>query len=436
MEALIKPNIDRMSLDELAADVRDSLSAKLVGLVGGDIESYEFFNTILRKMPEEPIIQKYLNQTGQTERLTPQALEALFKHIEEAETEIARHLNLFGFVADSYMELADKLIKGKERFDLVILDKKIESRERYMNGLPKLCEHLKQLHQENDACFRQLSASAPCHRKELEEEFGQNLQALNRHYSRFYYKHRVIENFCEQVDDYQQKFWKFNRRVEADPNDKEFVTKLRDLQQRSWHTTESFNEAYKLLRDWLKVAINTKGVIFRSCQERVSSIAKKYENSGVKLEELIEAGNLGLNDAIAKFEYRRSLNLYNWVYRPIENCIKARVFKMAQESISQQAHGGDSDDLSFGDFIANITADKPPEDAGFTMLKDKIKNVLDTLTEREREMLELRFGLKDGQPRTREEVGRQFSVTPERIRQIEAKTLRKMRHPTRLRKIG
>jgi len=111
------------------------------------------------------------------------------------------------------------------------------------------------------------------------------------------------------------------------------------------------------------------------------------------------------------------------------------VLKMAQQPISLQAPVGESDDTTFGDFIEDKKAEDPMESTGFAMLKDKIKDVLDTLTERERAVLEQRFGLADGYSRTLEEVGKQFEVTRERIRQIEAKALRKMRHPTRIRKL-
>ena len=121
------------------------------------------------------------------------------------------------------------------------------------------------------------------------------------------------------------------------------------------------------------------------------------------------------------------------IHLPVER-VRA-VLKMAQQPISLQAPVGDSDDTSFGDFIEDKAAENPMEEAGFAMLKEKIGDVLDTLTEREREVLEQRFGLKDGYSRTLEEVGRQFQVTRERIRQIEAKALRKMRHPTRIRKL-
>ncbi len=434
-------------------------------------------------------VRMYLKQMGQVPLLTREQEVEISKRIEDAEIEVARHLHLFGFVTESYLDLADKLNKGKERFDRVILDKKIESRERYMKGLPKLCEQLKQLHQENEDIFRQLSAKNPRGKKKLEEEFQKNIQTLNRVYVRFYFKQKIVEDFCEQVDESMQKFWKYTRKLQSTPNDKEFVTKLRELQQRSWHTPESFEEANKNLRHWLKEALKAKTEMVEANLRLVISIAKKYTNRGLSFLDLIQEGNMGLMKAVEKFEYRRGYQFSTyatwWIRQAITRSIadQARtiripvhmietinklmrvqkqlvqeygrepspeeiaeeihlpvervraVLKMAQQPISLQAPVGDSDDTSFGDFIEDKAADNPMEEAGFSMLKDKIKDVLDTLTEREREVLEQRFGLKDGYSRTLEEVGRQFQVTRERIRQIEAKALRKMRHPTRIRKL-
>jgi RNA polymerase primary sigma factor len=111
------------------------------------------------------------------------------------------------------------------------------------------------------------------------------------------------------------------------------------------------------------------------------------------------------------------------------------ILKIAQQPISLQSPVGDSDDTHFGDFIEDKSAENPSDMTAYSLLKERIKDVLYTLTEREQEVLTLRFGLKDGYSRTLEEVGRKFNVTRERIRQIEAKALRKMRHPTRLRKL-
>ena len=107
---------------------------------------------------------------------------------------------------------------------------------------------------------------------------------------------------------------------------------------------------------------------------------------------------------------------------------------MAQQPISLQSPVGDSDETSFGDFIEDKATD-PAEKTSFSLLRDKLSDVLTSLTDREQKVLELRFGLSDGYSRTLEEVGRQFQVTRERIRQIEAKALRKMRHPTRIRQL-
>ena len=118
---------------------------------------------------------------------------------------------------------------------------------------------------------------------------------------------------------------------------------------------------------------------------------------------------------------------------PIERV--QQIMKMAQQPISLQSPVGDSDDTNFGDFIEDKGAETPYDMTAYALLREKITDVLDSLTERERSVLSLRFGLQDGYSRTLEEVGQKFQVTRERIRQIEAKALRKMRHPTRIRQL-
>ena len=430
-------------------------------------------------------VRMYLKQMGQVPLLTREQEVEISKRIEDAEIEVAKQLHLFGFVSECYLELADKLLKGKERFDRVILDKKIESRERYMKILPKQCEQLKQLHEENEDLFRQMSAKNPRGKKKLEEQFEKNLQTLHRLYTRFYFKQKVVEDFCEQVEDYQQKFWKYGRKVQADPEDKEFVTKLREVQQRCWHEVEQFDETNKRLRHWLKEALKAKTEMVEANLRLVISIAKKYTNRGLSFLDLIQEGNMGLMKAVEKFEYRRgykfstyatwwirqaitrsiadqartiripvhmieTINKLNRISRqmlqemgreptPEELAVRMempedkvrRVLKIAKEPISMETPIGDDEDSHLGDFIEDTSVDSPIDSATMESLRETTHAVLAGLTPREAKVLRMRFGIDMNTDHTLEEVGKQFDVTRERIRQIEAKALRKLRHPSR-----
>ncbi len=430
-------------------------------------------------------VRMYLKQMGQVPLLTREQEVEISKRIEDAEIEVAKHLHLFGFVTDSYLELAEKLNKGKERFDRVILDKKIESRERYMKGLPKLCDQLKVLHHENDDLFRQLSAKNPRGKKKLEEDFNKNIQTLNRVFTRFYYKQKVVEDFCEQVDEYMQKFWKYSRKLQTDPDDKEFLTKLREVQQRTWHTLETFEEANKHLRHWLKEALKAKTEMVEANLRLVISIAKKYTNRGLSFLDLIQEGNMGLMKAVEKFEYRRGYKFSTyatwWIRQAITRAIAdqartiripvhmidvlsklrniqkkltqdfkrepsmyeiaevaemtieevQRVLDIGRSPISLDRPVGEGEDNAFGEFIEDPSSDSPIRNASNGVLRDRIDSLLQTLTYREREIIRLRYGLTDGFSYTLEEVGRIFKVTRERVRQIEAKAVAKLQNPVR-----
>jgi RNA polymerase primary sigma factor len=252
---------------------------------------------------------------------------------------------------------------------------------------------------------------------------------------------------------------------------------------------EELKEEIKTLQKDVDAGSDAKKRLAEANLRLVVSIAKRYVGRGMLFLDLIQEGNLGLIKAVEKFDYRKGYKFSTyatwWIRQAITRAIadQARtiripvhmvetinklirvsrqllqelgreptpeeiaeemnmpvdrvreILKISQEPVSLETPIGEEEDSHLGDFIKDDNVPVPADAAAFTLLKEQLEEVLGTLTEREQKVLTLRFGLEDGRARTLEEVGKEFNVTRERIRQIEAKALRKLRHPSRSRKL-
>lgn len=328
----------------------------------------------------------------------------------------------------------------------------------------------------------------------LEKEFATKHEECMNVVKKLHFKQSVIEDFAENILDIYLTVAKYQRIIKdlKESGRRNIKTRVTQEQARIQAqericrmSAEDIHNNVVKLNKWIDSSKFEKSKMVEANLRLVVSIAKKYINHGMDFLDLIQEGNAGLMKAVDKFEYRRGFKFSTyatwWIRQSITRAIadhartiripvhmietinKLRrsskklvqktgmeptpediaqdvetpidkvhgILKIAQQPISLQTPVGDGNDSTFGDFIEDKGAENPVSSANYAMLRDQIMMVLDTLNERERKVIMLRFGIKYGPPKTLEEVGKVFNVTRERVRQIESKALKKLRQPLR-----
>jgi RNA polymerase primary sigma factor len=440
----------------------------------------------------------YLKEMGSSPLLTREQEVEISKRIEKAQSQAEKIILRFRYSVSESLSIIHFLIEGKERFDRVITEKKINDKNQFNKILPKLF-HLMKTEDEKFSHYLTLledETLSKIEKAKISEEVEKSLIRTAAYLRRLHYRYEIIESFGEVILSSYEIFLKLENEIKelaprAEKN--RFAKaklysaqqKLRKKEVAAGRSIIEFKKDVKMLKRWIDKSQEAKKEMVESNLRLVISIAKKFTNRGLSFLDLIQEGNMGLIKAVEKFEYRRGYKFSTyatwWIRQAVQRAIsdQARtiripvhmietinkvlrgakrlmmetgkepspeelskvlgmstdriqeIYKIAQHPISLQSEVGEAGDSQFGDFLEDVGAESPSEATGYTILKDKINEVLSSLSERERTVLIERFGLIDGKPKTLEEVGVTFKVTRERVRQIEAKALRKMRHPTR-----
>lgn len=445
-------------------------------------------------------VRMYLKQMGQVPLLTREEEVSISKRIEAAENKAIKALFSVSLTNKFQIDIAKKLSAKEERFDKIVLDKKVDVRENYFAELPEYIKKAEDIQAKLDKSWENAEAAENPALKKRHLTLFKNLEGKLKdiYIKGFKFKLKVFEEFLDslaptlrEIEDCLYKLRaieKIGKKTKIGDSNA-INARLNEIRCMYCIDPSELVDLVKSVRQAMREAHKAKTEMVRANLRLVISIAKKYTNRGLNFLDLIQEGNMGLMKAVEKFEYKRGYKFSTyatwWIRQAITRSIadQARtiripvhmietlnkvmqvqkqllqelgheptpeevanemqfpvervqsIMKMAQQPISLQSPVGDSDDTNFGDFIEDKGAENPYDMTAYSLLREKLMDVLDSLTPRERKVLTLRFGLQDGYSRTLEEVGKQFNVTRERIRQIEAKALRKMRHPTRIRQL-
>ncbi|MCP4649371.1 MAG: RNA polymerase sigma factor RpoD [PVC group bacterium] len=416
---------------------------------------------------EDPV-RMYLRQMGQIPLLSREEELKLAKEIEAAESKFRRAILGSNVARYEVLRIANQIINKEVNPEEVVRDEFNMKYSRLLRRVTKITARLRTVRKAESILDTLLEFNLTVSMIEkitkMIRRKAEMISEIEREINR--QRHKKIRG---QIQKLQLKKAKIYR---------EFGMKIEDIRKMLRNMKRKENE-FGL----------TKKALVEANLRLVVSIAKKYTNRGLSFLDLIQEGNIGLMKAVDKFEYKRGYKFSTyatwWIRQAITRSIadqsrtiripvhmtetinklirasrflvqehgreptpeelssvmkmsvdKIRgILKIAQEPISLQTPIGEEGDTHFGDFIEDKRVVSPATATAHSMLKEQMEQVMETLSDREKRVLILRFGIKDGYPRTLEEVGKVFNVTRERVRQIEAKALRKLRHPTRSKKL-